>query len=50
MGLKVEDLENLTEGMIYDLLEEKMIDNSENDENIEVITHADIDTFFPINF
>lgn len=50
MGLKVEDLENLTEGMIYDLLEEKMIDNAENDENIEVINHADIDAFFPINF
>lgn len=50
MGLKVEDLENLTEGMIYDLLEEKMIDNAENDDNIEVINNADIDTFFPINF
>ena len=50
MGLKVEDLENLTEGMIYDLLEEKMIDNAENDDNIEVINHAHIDTFFPINF
>lgn len=50
MGLKVEDLENLTEGMIYDLFEEKMIDNAENDENIEIINRVDIDAFFPINF
>lgn len=50
LGLDIKDLEELTEGMIFDIIDEKMIDTAEYDEDIYLINNnASLDDFFPIS-
>jgi len=45
LGLSLNDLEQITIGMLYDLLFEKIRDNIEEDNPIRKATQSDFDNF-----